>query len=67
MASGVGEAIVKRHQWQPLAQLTLQVEAAGQLHRVASPQEMANEEGASIRRNLRRELDDDQRGQIVGE
>jgi hypothetical protein len=65
MASGIGEAIVKRHKWQRLAHLALQVKAAGQLHRVAGPQAMANEEGAGIRGNLRRELDDDQRGEIV--
>ena len=65
MTSRVCEAIVKRHERQRLAHLALQIEAARELHRVAGPQAMAEQEGAGIRRNLWRELDDDQRGEIV--
>src|SRR5450759_515207 len=65
MARRFAEPIVKRHEGQWLAQLTLQIEAAGELHGVACPQAMAEQECPRLGRNLGSELDNDQGCKIV--
>ena len=61
------EAVVKRHERQPLAHLALEIEATRELHGVTGSQAVAEQQGSRICRNLWGELDNDQRGQIVGE
>lgn len=65
MASRLGEPIVKRHEGQRLAHLTLQIEAAGQLHGVAGPKAMAEQECPRVCRDFRGELHNNQRGKIA--
>jgi hypothetical protein len=67
MARRFREAIVKRDKGQRLAHLALEIKATRQLHGVTGPQAVAEQEGSRIGRNLWGELDNDQRGQIVGE
>src|SRR5476651_2552826 len=67
MARGLREAIVKRHEGQRLAHLALQIEATRELHRVTGAQAVAEQQGSRIGRNLWGELNDDQRGQVVGQ
>ena len=61
------EAIVKRHERQRLAHLALEIEATRELHGVTGPQAVTEQQGSRICRNFWGELDNDQRGQIVGD
>jgi hypothetical protein len=67
MACGVSEPIVERDEGEPLVELALQIEAAGELHRVAGSQPVTKQQRAGLNGNVRRELDDDQRGEVVFE
>jgi hypothetical protein len=50
-----------------LADLTLQVDATGELHSVAGPQPMAEQEGSGVGRNFWGELDNNQSGKVANE
>jgi hypothetical protein len=67
MTCRVCEAIVKRDKRQRLAHLALQIEAACELHGITGAQAVAQQESSRRCRNVRRELDNDERGEIVGE
>src|SRR2546422_10116964 len=65
IARGVGEPLIERNKRHHLSELALQVEAARELHGVASPQTVAEKERPRPRDDLRCALDEDQRGEVV--
>jgi hypothetical protein len=61
------ETSIKCDEGERLAHLALEIEATRELHGVPGTQAVAEQQGARVRRNFWGELDNDQRGQIVGE
>ena len=65
MESGICEPIVKRDEGQRLTHLALQIEATGELQRVAGPKAVAEQECPRVCRNLLCQLNNEQGHEIL--